>query len=85
MLVVELFDVQEESFVSTELLSALSRFKSCYLFLHLHGQFGRSINKIFYLKRRAKQTPVYHKGLCLSTFYKLIRYRNKVLKALIDR
>ena len=58
LLVVKLFDLQEKSFDSPELQS-LSRLKSYYRSLHLHNQFKRNNNKIFYQREGAKHIPVY--------------------------
>ena len=65
MLVVELFDIQEESFGSPEMLP-LSRFKSWYRFLYLYYSIA-SLEVIqkqnFLSKREAKHMSVYHQGL----------------------
>ena len=51
MRVVELFDVQEKSFDSPELLP-FCRFKSCYRFLRLRSQLKGTIPKSFMKKMR---------------------------------
>ena len=57
ILVVKLFDVQEESLNSSQLLP-LSRFKSCYRFLHLHSQFRRNNNKILYRREQPNNASI---------------------------